>query len=299
MFKKTFLAVLGLTANSLVSAGTMGPTCTPGNVTVPCEAKLWSFGLDALYLNLNTGISRGYATTAPFNQMSDDWGWGFRAAGAYEFSTGNDIAINWTHISNDSQHLDPSLPLENIDNDVRFDQVQAVLGQHVDASATHKARFYGGLSYARIENARTISNYNFTPVGLSQLNDNTYFNGVGPVIGIDYSYVIRSQLNLVANAATSLLYGSTHASSWISPYALAPVALAPQYASKKTVVPGFEAKLGANYAYSMPTGTLNLEAGYQVVQYIAPLQAFRNNTVVTSDFGVYGPYFGAKYVGNV
>lgn len=301
MLKKTFLAALGLTANSLAIAGAMGPVCVPGNVTVPCETKQWSFGIDALYLNLNNGIIRGYDAIPPFNRINDNWGWGFKAEGSYQYSTGNDVDINWIHISNDGSQNLISSSLINLNNDIHFDQVHAVLGQHVDASLTHKARFYGGLSYANIENDRTSYNV-FSQVGLSRVDDNSYFNGVGAVLGVDYSYYFRNNLSLVANGATSLLYGSTHVSNWVSPNAFAPVAIAPLYASKKTVVPGFEAKLGVNYAYAMPTGMLNLEAGYQAIQYIAPLQAFRygnNIEVVSSDFEVYGPYFGAKYVGNV
>lgn len=303
MLKKTFLAVLGLTANGLALAGAMGPVCAPGNVTVPCEAKFWSFGIDALYLNLNNGNQRGYEANTPFNRVDDDWAWGFRAEAAYQYSTGNDIAISWIHVSNDNQQdlvsLDPTLPIINLNNETRFDQVHAVLGQNVSASATNKIRFYTGLSYANIENDQTSYNVAFAQVGLSRVDDNSYFNGVGPVLGIDYSYYVSNDISLIANGATSLLYGSSHSSSWISPNALMPAAVAPRYASKKTVVPGFEAKLGINYAYHMPNGTLNLEGGYQAIEYIAPLQAFRSSTVATSDFGVYGPYFGAKYYGNI
>ncbi|RUR12094.1 Lpg1974 family pore-forming outer membrane protein [Legionella sp. km772] len=305
MLKKTFLAVLGLTANGLALAGTMGPVCAPGNVTVPCEAKLWSFGVDALYLNMNNGDFRGYESSAPlFNRIDDEWTWGFRAEAAYQYSTGNDAAISWIHLTNLNHQFLPvpatGIPSEQLDNESRFDQVHAVLGQHVSASATNKIRFYGGLSYAQIENNRTFYNVAFALLpGLSNRTDNSYFNGVGPVLGIDYSYYVSNDLSLVANGATSLLYGSTHASAWTSPYAFIPVNLNTQYASKKTVVPGFEAKLGVNYAYGMANGTLNLEGGYQAIQYIAPLQAFPSSTSIrTSDFGVYGPYFGLKYVGN-
>ena len=125
MLKKTFIAVLGLTANSLVLAGTMGPVCTPGNVNVPCEAKQWSFGLDALYLNVNNGNNRGYQSNAPLYRVNDEWNWGFRAEGAYQYSTGNDAAISWIHISNDNRQdlagLNAALPLINLNNDTHFD----------------------------------------------------------------------------------------------------------------------------------------------------------------------------------
>ena len=243
MLKKTFIAVLGLTANSLVLAGTMGPVCTPGNVNVPCEAKQWSFGLDALYLNVNNGNNRGYLSTAPLYRVNDEWNWGFRAEGAYQYSTGNDAAISWIHISNDNrQHLaslNAGLPLINLNNDTHFDQVHAVLGQNISMSNSNKVRFYGGLSYARIENELTSYNVFSRRLGFSRVEDDSYFNGVGPVVGVDYSYFVSNDLSLVANGATSLLYGSAHASSWISPNALIPASVGEVYASKKIVVPGF------------------------------------------------------------
>jgi hypothetical protein len=304
MLKKTILAVLGLTANGLALAGSMGPVCTPGNVTVPCETKLWSLGLDALYFNLNNGNIRGYRSTNTRDRVTDEWSWGFRAEGAYQYSTGNDASVSWIHISNDNRQdnlvsFDPTNPLEGLNSETRFDQVNAVLGQHFSASATNKVRLYSGLSYARIENDQSIYNTAFARIGLARVNDESYFYGVGPVLGVDYSYYVSNDLSLVSNGATSLLYGMTNASHWINPNAFPTLSVNPSYASKNAVVPGFEAKLGLNYAYTMSNGTLNLEGGYQAIQYIAPLQAFRSGLVVSSDFGVYGPYFGAKYVGNV
>lgn len=313
MLKKVTLAVLGLAATGFAAAGTMGPVCAPGNVTVPCEAKRWDLGVQGLYMNSIHGSDRGYRfiTGNRFENANDDWDWGYRLEGSYHFNTGNDITISWMHLlnhnSNDLSGVAPttgSTVPYSLNNRDRFDQVNAVLGQFVDVSASKKMRFYAGLQYARIENDSTnryalaIPQAQVTAVSLF---DNSDFDGAGAVIGLDYAYNITNELSVTANGAGSILYGTGRYNAGVQ---LSPLEVTTQsvYASKKSIVPSLEAKLGVNYAYAMPQGILNFEGGYHVVNYFDALQSQAQSLtdVVSSvDYGLAGPYFGVKYIGNV
>jgi hypothetical protein len=325
MLKKTTLAVLGLSVSGLVSAGTMGPVCTPGNVTVPCEAKQWDLGVQALYMKVIQSTDRAYLhTVEPVNgygELKNDWDWGYKLEGSYHFNTGNDIVLTWMHYKNDTTQAGFSgfipysplaLPLATTfaaANENQIDQINLVMGQHADFGLVKNMRFYGGLQYANIRSDITHL-YNQSPAALIpsgitsvSLHDDSDFKGVGPVIGIDYSYDITNEFSLTANGAGSILYGSSRI---FTGYVGAPVTavLSSWYGSKKAMVPSLEAKLGANYAYAMAQGTLNIEGGYQVVNYFHALQTLGaefpgTNVLSTSDFGLYGPYVGLKYVGNV
>jgi hypothetical protein len=302
MLKKTTLAVLGLAASGLTFAGSMGPVCTPGNVTVPCEAKQWSFGVDALYLKVVNSGAQAYGTTTTtgaYAQLNNDWNWGFRASGAYQFSTGNDATVTWLHYSNTTKQtglygISPIQRFSNytLTNQNRIDQANAVLGQLVDVTAIDKIRFYAGMQYAGIQQNQT----DYYTITTATHYDNKDFKGFGPVIGLDYAYYVSPQISLIANGATSLLYGTTRVST--GNVLASTVVFSPVYASKKIVTPSFEAKLGLNYAYSLAQGVLNIQGGYQVVDYFSALQASTASNISAVDYALYGPYIGLKYSGN-
>lgn len=318
MLRKTLLSVLGMATTGVLFAGTMGPVCTPGNVTVPCEARHWSLGLQGLYLNVAQGAARDHrivTVPATFTSLDDQWSWGFKAEGAAQFGQGNDIAVSWMHFADSSQQAGLATPFVqgvatlslpySLINRARFDQVNLVGGQEVDFSVMGKAHFYGGLQYASIQST-ALNVYSALPFPVTNTgglyNDVTNFKGVGPVIGVDYSYGIYNGLNLVAKGASSLVYGTTRLNNGftLSPSSLN---LVSAYASKKIITPGFDAKLGLNYGYEMAQGTLNLEGGYQVTYYLNAIQTqpgllqVATRPVESSDFGLYGPYIGLKYVG--
>ena len=318
MLKKTTLAILSLAVSGFASAGTMGPVCTPGDVTVPCEAKLWDLGAQALYLQPTYSADKGYVVD-PAGNLRDSrpsWGWAYRIEGSYHFHTGNDITMTLLHYDIDTQFrnfveqtafaLAPVAFAANLEN--KFDQVNIVLGQHTDMGTWKKARFYGGLQYAKIRADERNTSETIPPAlfrsGVSSLQQyrTADFWGVGPTFGTDYSYDLVYGFSVTGNTAVSLLYGTArHTSGFV----LGPQGLIdfPHSNSRKTVVPSLEAKLGLKYVYPMTNGVLNFEGGYQTLNYFNALESRRtgiiNSRFNASNFGLYGPYLGAKWIGNV
>jgi hypothetical protein len=317
MLNKTTLAILSWLISGFASAGTMSSSCIPDNVTVPCECRKWNLGVQALYLQ-PLYSAKGIETDLEgnFRTARLKWGWGYRLEGSYHFHTGNDISMTLIHYDNNSngghfaeftQYAATRVPF-NLSLANKFDQVNLILGQHVDMGTRKKLRFYGGIQYAQFR-VDTKNHYTTVPIALSEIAvtsldklQNTQFQGIGPVLGIDYSYNLIPCFSLTGNTAFSIPYGT---SRFTENYVLGPDGLVafPDSSKQKALVPSLEAKLGVKYIWDCIYGTLNLEGGYQVINYFNTFQPGGKIEFVKgkskSDFGLHGIYFGAKWLGNV
>lgn len=327
MLKKTTLAVIGLAASGFATAGSMGPVCTPGNVTVPCEARQWELGAQALYLESVYGATRAYersfVDTTRLQEVLNNWNWGYKIEGAYHFNTGNDVRADWSHISDFSYGPDglvggaigivspagalgPVVSPFALSHRAKFDQVNLTMGQHVDVGLVKKMHFFGGLQYVNIQSfSGSVYPRGILPAGIrsEHLSDESDVKAIGPTGGINYSYdLFMSGLSITATGSGSVLYGT---SRYLNKYVGDPiqVTLNSVYGTKKAIIPSLEGKLGLNYAYALGQGVLNVEGGYQVMNYFKALQGQQFQTItgpITNvDFGLQGPYVGAHYVGNV
>ena len=239
--KKLTIIVVSLSSNAIF-AGTMGPVCSDVNTTMPCESKAWSLGARALFLkpSVNTdgqfalhdvgnenGVMTSYGSDFTGAQAGQ-YNWGFQIEGAYLFSTGNDLNINWYHMNNTNKKTYGAQPtiIENWGPEGTFqatslassssitpkwDGVNIELGQHVKFGEHKSVRIHGGAQYAHVAN--NVTKYNQIEFETGEIvyhttHYNPTFNGFGPRVGADMMYSHDNGLGIYANAAVAILAGT-------------------------------------------------------------------------------------------
>ena len=298
--KKTVAALLALGSCS-VFAGTMGPTCLAGNVTVPCEKKGWEVGGQALYLQpiysvngatpaaiFKTDNTYGYT---PYAQPS--WAWGFMVDGAYHWGAGKDLTLSWYHVNHatvlgNQPYQDaapngnvPIVVTQNLSLHPQWDAANAEFGRRIDLDAQSNLRFYGGVQYARIvtsANGYIAQGDKNLAGGLvtngTYLNINSNFNGFGPRGGLDLNYDLPYGFTAYAKGAGGLLVGSAGFTNERLGTVGVGGAISANTGSRTMLIPELEGKLGFKYHYQMPAWTkqtspsdLTLDAGWMWVNY--------------------------------
>ncbi|WP_133130645.1 Lpg1974 family pore-forming outer membrane protein [Legionella yabuuchiae] len=328
-FKKTLLTTLIL-SNCVSYAGTMGPVCQPGDVTVPCERTAWDIGIQALYLrttysdNLSWSGSNttniGNVETSRSVENAPDWTWGFKLEGSYHFNTGNDINLNWYHLDKktathtlsdltqreEDEVIINERDVQTVSFSPRWDAVNLEFGQHVDLGVFKNVRLHGGVQYGHIKTELTTFERNSNGERTTTQLEQTY-DGFGPRIGSDLFYNLNSHFAVYAKGATALLIGKADFSSSSANIQPAPEPdLDPTESftfssgSKTALVPELEAKLGLQYNVALTQGELTLDLGYMWVNYFQVLATLEgSDTYSDSNFGLHGPYFGLKWVGSI
>ncbi|KTC84893.1 Lpg1974 family pore-forming outer membrane protein [Legionella brunensis] len=305
---KKIIITAALTLGSSVFAGTMGPVCTPDNVTVPCASTAWDLGIQALYLRPTySADNRHFAYggfqdingTTVYRQLKTDWDWGFKLEASYHFNTGNDINVNWYHWDEDKTYVfsRPSLDGERfltLHHHVKpkWDAVNAEFGQHVDFGLRKNIRFHGGLQFARLQQREYSPYTEIFPDGSTGTGANRLkfkYSGVGPRIGTDMSYDLTNNFAVYGNAATAILVGDNEVIDTSD--------VSPNRGSHTSVVPELEAKLGAKYTHLIAKGTLILDGGYMWINYFDTFHMVQENVRGQTDFALNGPYVGIKWIG--
>jgi len=336
--KKTMAALLALGSCS-VFAGTMGPTCLAGNVTVPCENKGWEVGGQALYLQPIYSMA-GSSPMAVFGDNDNfgytrypqpSWAWGFMVDGAYHWGMGKDITLSWYHVNHatvlanqpfqDALNGAPKPVLNmNLSLHPEWDAANAEFGRRIDLDQQSNLRFFAGVQYARIVNQ---SNGYIAKGDNQVISNNTYlkvnsnFNGFGPRGGLDLNYDLPYGFTAYAKGAGGLLVGSAGFTNDRLGL-LGGAGFSANTGSRTMLVPELEGKLGFQYHHQMTTwvkqqspSELTLDAGWMWVNYFEA-QMFGTNEsgrsasiapnrvdVSQTSFALQGLYFGLNWLGNM
>jgi hypothetical protein len=164
----------------------------------------------------------------------------------------------------------------------RFNEVDLDYRIHVNFGDRLKTELFAGVSFVKI---RQITHALFSDVSGSNIRAikvPSLFWGVGPQVGFEFCYRIVKGFQWVGKGKASLYAGrmKNHTNYKSATPALIPLGIMPpneqrvDVSNRSQVVPGFEGRLGAAYAYSFCKHYMfKVEIGYQAQIYLNAIQS--------------------------
>jgi len=202
-----------------------------------------------------------------------------------------------------------------------YNAVDLVFGQWIKIGDRLDLHPFGGLRWAQVDSTfKGAYDYNtqflldnWSTTAAQKLTSD--FNGIGPRAGFDTAVHLGSGFSIVGTFAGSLLIGDINSNAkaafqtnfpgfgGIPPFSLNAASKSSYNNNSTRVVPELDARLGLDYMYAFtPSTSMNVQLGYQVVNYFnvteadlystgaTPLFNGPNSTSSREDWGYQGPY---------
>ena len=210
--------------------------------------------------------------------------------------------------------------------ETNYDAVDLVFGQWIKIGDRVDLHPFGGLRWAEVHTVDkgnyfqndTVSQAGFMDAVAPTLSSDSYnkldsnFNGIGPRAGFDTAVHLGAGFSIVGTFAGSLLVGDLNSNIKSTSHQYNPVtgALVTTLSDEvdgddngTSIVPELDARLGLDYMYAFtPTTSMNIQLGYQVVNYFDVTEAdfqgdagssfglIPNTTSDRTNWGYQGPY---------
>ncbi|WP_367606095.1 Lpg1974 family pore-forming outer membrane protein [Legionella sp. W05-934-2] len=292
-FKRLTISIVVLGSSSLFAGGSY--TCSPENVSVPCEFTAIDVGIQGLYVKPAYNGDFGYFGDTIVNNVlvgqdvDLDWDFGFRLEGSYHFNNGNDINLNWTYFKKTTQFRNVVFSGITINWEPKYSALNIELGQHVDYGELKNIRYHGGFQFASIETDITATVGNFRPMV------DLKFNGFGPRAGLDMSYDLGYDFSVYSNFAGAILVGDGEYTGNVT--AIGNNVIQLLRGSRTAIVPELEAKAGIKYNWALYQGDFIFDLGWMWINYFNAQHLGSGNN--QTDFGFQGPYATVKFIGGI
>ena len=281
---------------------------------------------DLKYATFVSG-TQPYYQSWHYQAVKPDYSPGFELGMNYHWlETPYDAQIKWTHLNTSdssskqaSTNTDlitvefvgppyemspPVFGIKRVDSQAKFnfDSVLLNMGRLVQYGHGFQANYFFGLNFLHLNHkmTTTFGDYAGTPAtpysyalppdpsfSFKTANDSEY-NGVGPDVGVNVQYQMKSGFGFVGQVLGSLTVGVIKTSDKFTSTSARLTELGIGVSHQEItapnatqVVPGVDGKLGLFYHYSgSKTPQMTIEAGYRLAAYMDAISTVNPNTLV-------------------